>query len=686
MRWAEARGATVSRHNLTSDPDAFVANTKVTGLMTAFGEQALPALLIDGEIKIHGRYATREELASLLDAPSEPAELPVRADGCGCGPDGVLLMSLPAAHALSALEWTGWETRYLFFTGKGGVGKTTIASGVAVALADAGKRTLIISTDPASNLDDVFGLTAGQQPAAVPGVEGLFVSNLDPEVAAAAFKERAVGPYRGVLPEAAITSMEEQLSGACTVEIAAFNEFTAVLAAPHDTAEFDHVIFDTAPTGHTLRLLTLPSAWSGYVDEHPAGASCLGPLAGLDHRREQYAQAVATLSDPALTTLVLVARRGGQLRCARPRARAQSCRRSASPISSSCSTACCSITQTIRRRSRSPSGRQPLAGAPAQLASFPAAGVRLIAGDVTGLDALRQLSGADGEIPESEDPRAVDLPGVDELIDELDAAGNGVVMTMGKGGVGKTTLAAAIAIALVDRGHEVTLSTTDPAAHVADALSDDAPDGLTVERIDPAVETARYTAEVLAAAAGLDEEGRALLEEDLRSPCTEEIAVFRAFARTVDAARSGSSCSTPPRRATRCCCSTRRRATSARSAHQRARPRRGLVATRAPARPRVRANADRHPRGIHPVQEAQRLRRTCAGPGSSHSAGSSTPRCSPPTTHPTLRARAGAEILHIERVTQHSGQRTWLVAWQPQPPVGPSALRELSTGSPLSAR
>jgi arsenite-transporting ATPase len=180
-----------------------------------------------------------------------------------------------------ALEWGRWATRYLFFTGRGGVGKTTTASAVPVALADAGKRILVISTDPASNLDDVFGVDARPQQTGVPGVPGLFVSNLNPEAAAAAFKKRAVSPYRGVLPESAIRNMEEQLSGARTVEIAAFNESTAVLAAPQDTTEFDHVVFDTAPTGHTLRLLTLPSAWSGYVDEHPAGASCLGPLTGL---------------------------------------------------------------------------------------------------------------------------------------------------------------------------------------------------------------------------------------------------------------------------------------------------------------------------------------------------------------------------------------------------------------------
>ena len=251
-------------------------------------------------------------------------------------------MSLPDPTSLPALDWTGWDTRYLFFTGKGGVGKTTIASAVAVALADAGRRTLVISTDPASNLDDVFGVIAGSQPTPVPGVDGLFVSNLDPEAAAAAFKERAVGPYRGVLPESAIASMEEQLSGACTVEIAAFNEFTAVLAAPQQTAEFDHVIFDTAPTGHTLRLLTLPSAWSGYVDEHPAGASCLGPLAGLDQRREQYAGGGRDAGRPGADHAGARRPRRGSARCARPRAPAASSPRSVSPTSASCSTACVS--------------------------------------------------------------------------------------------------------------------------------------------------------------------------------------------------------------------------------------------------------------------------------------------------------------------------------------------------------
>jgi len=597
-------------------------------------------------------------------------------------------MSLPDTQDLPALDWTGWDTRYLFFTGKGGVGKTTIASAVALALAEGGMRTLIISTDPASNLDDVFGVMAGGQPTAVPGVEGLFVSNLDPEAAAAAFKERAVGPYRGVLPDAAITSMEEQLSGACTVEIAAFNEFTAVLGAPEDTAEFDHVIFDTAPTGHTLRLLTLPSAWSGYVDEHPAGASCLGPLAGLDQRREQYAKAVATLSDPALTTLVLVAR-------AEDSALREAARASSELHALGVANQRLVLNGLLSEHADDPAAvafteRQAaaLVGAPAQLAAFPAAGVRLVAGDVTGLGALRQLSAAGGEIPESEDPRAVDLPGVDELIDELDAAGKGVVMTMGKGGVGKTTLAAAIAIALVDRGHDVTLSTTDPAAHIADALSDDAPDLLSVERIDPAVETARYTAEVLAAAEGLDAEGRSLLEEDLRSPCTEEIAVFRAFARTVDAARERIVVlDTAPTGHTLLlldAAQSYHREVKRTNAHVPAEVSELLERLRDPefARMLIVTLAE-----STPVQEAQRLqsdlRRAGIEPfGWVINASLLAAR----TMHPTLRARAGAEIPHIERVKQHSDQRTWLVAWQREAPVGPAALRELSAGAALSGR
>jgi arsenite-transporting ATPase len=598
-------------------------------------------------------------------------------------------MSLAAADALPALQWADWGTRYLFFTGKGGVGKTTTASAVAVALAHAGHRTLVISTDPASNLDDVFGISAGPQPTPVPGATGLFIADLDPEAAAEAFKERVVGPYRGVLPESALRNMEEQLSGACTVEIAAFNEFTAVLAAPPDAAQFDRVVFDTAPTGHTLRLLTLPSAWSGYVAEHPAGASCLGPLAGLDQQREQYAAAVATLADPALTTLVLVTRAES------------SALREAARASGELAALGVHNQRLVVNGLLSDPGEDPtalafaqrqtaaLAGAPAQLATLPAAAVDLVAGDLTGLAALRQLAGAEAAPPTDErDAVAIELPGLDELVDELDGAGNGVVMTIGKGGVGKTTLAAAIAIALVDRGHPVTLSTTDPAAHLTEALADGAPDGLVVERIDPAAETERYTDEVLAATTGLDEEGRALLEEDLRSPCTEEIAVFRAFARTVDQARERVVVlDTAPTGHTLLlldAAQSYQREVQRTNADVPAEVSELLARLRDPefARMLVVTHAE-----STPVHEADRLqadlRRAGIEPfGWVINASLTTSG----TTHATLRARAEAELSHIERARELSTRGTWLVGWQPHAPVGSAALRQLAAGAALSAR
>lgn len=427
--------------------------------------------------------------------------------------------------------------RFLFFTGKGGVGKTSLACATAIRLADAGQRVLLVSTDPASNVGQVFGIEIGNRVVPVAEVPGLSALEINPQEAAQAYRDRIVGPVRGVLPEAVIRSIEEQLSGACTTEIAAFDEFTALLTDASLTADFDHVVFDTAPTGHTIRLLQLPGAWTGFLDAGKGDASCLGPLAGLEKQRSQYKAAVAALADPARTRLVLVAR--AQQSTLREVARTHS------------ELAAIGLSQQHLvingLLSRADAGDDPLARAlcareaaalaarPDALRALPTDTVPLKAFNLVGLGALRQLladtpASITATLPAAP---AVDTPDFARLIDTIAADGHGLIMLMGKGGVGKTTLAAALALELAQRGLPVHLSTSDPAAHLADTLAGSLP-GLTVSRIDPVAETARYRDQVLATrGAALDAQGRALLEEDLRSPCTEEIAVFQAFSRVI---------------------------------------------------------------------------------------------------------------------------------------------------------
>ena len=428
-------------------------------------------------------------------------------------------------------------TRFLFFTGKGGVGKTSLACASAIALADGGQRVLLVSTDPASNLDEVLGARLTSTPTNITTVPRLAALNIDPAVAAAAYREKLVGPYRGKLPEAIVRSMEEQLSGACTMEIAAFDEFSKLLGEPSATADFDHVIFDTAPTGHTLRLLSLPSAWTGFLASSTTGNSCLGPLAGLEKQRSIYEHAVASLADGARTTLILVSR---AQRAALAEAERTSHELAAIGVRNQRlilnglfqSTDSDPLALALQRR-----GAEALSGASAFLTRMPLSKVPLRPQNLVGIPALRALVTADYFPADSQPDEEVNvaLPAIQsltELVDGLAQSGSGVVMTMGKGGVGKTTIAAAIATELARRGFKVHLSTTDPAAHVAAAAGQIK--GMEVSRIDPQAETRAYVENVMATTGkNLDASARALLEEDLRSPCTEEIAVFRAFARTM---------------------------------------------------------------------------------------------------------------------------------------------------------
>jgi arsenite-transporting ATPase len=427
--------------------------------------------------------------------------------------------------------------RFLFFTGKGGVGKTSIACATAIQLAEAGRRVLLVSTDPASNVGQVLGISIGNRITAIPAVPGLAALEIDPQAAAQAYRDRIVGPVRGLLPDTVVQGIEEQLSGACTTEIAAFDEFTALLTESALTADYDHIIFDTAPTGHTIRLLQLPGAWSGFIEQGKGDASCLGPLSGLEKQREQYKAAVAALADATRTRLILVAR--AQLTTLSEVARTHEELAAIGlsqqylvingilpPIEAEHDP----LAAAIHEREQAALGAIPVA-----LQKLPCDRVMLKPFNLVGLTALRQL--LVDALPQAQITASsaiqLDTPGLSELIDGIAQEGHGLVMLMGKGGVGKTTLAAAVAVELARRGLPVHLTTSDPAAHLSETLNGTL-DNLTVSRIDPAAETERYRQHVLETkGANLDAQGRALLEEDLRSPCTEEVAVFQAFSRII---------------------------------------------------------------------------------------------------------------------------------------------------------
>ncbi len=575
-------------------------------------------------------------------------------------------------------------TPYLFFTGKGGVGKTSLACATAVALSDAGRRVLLVSTDPASNLDEVLGESLSGQPTPIAGVTGLSALNIDPQAAAAAYRERLVGPYRGVLPDAAVRSMEEQLSGACTLEIAAFDEFTLLLGDPGLTREYDHVVFDTAPTGHTLRLLKLPAAWTGFMQTNTTGTSCLGPLSGLQAQRRLYEGSVAALADARRTTLFLVSR-------PQPAALREADRTRGELAALGMQNQRLLINGIFRASDRRDAyataleerGRGALGGMSAELAALPSVQVPLQAHNLVGIPALRRLASVAAEATESlmaEDGNGIPAIGaLSTLVDDLLGVGRGVVMTMGKGGVGKTTVAAAMALALARRGAKVHLSTTDPAAHVAAVAGDSIP-GLEVSRIDPAVETRAYVEQVMATAgAGLDGQGRALLEEDLRSPCTEEVAVFRAFARMVAGGRDGFVVlDTAPTGHTLLLLDATEayhREVSRNTSDLPEEVRELLPRLRDPGFTRILVVTLPEPTPVHEAAALQEdLRRAGIEPWA-WVVNQSFSRCS--SSDPVLMARGRNEIPFIREVADTLSSRCVLIPWTRKEPVGPEQLEQL---------
>ena len=576
-------------------------------------------------------------------------------------------------------------TRFLFFTGKGGVGKTSLSTATALKLSDAGKQVLLVSTDAASNLDEMLGIQLSNQPVPVPGAPGLSVLNIDPDVAAESYRQRVLAQLEANATDQERSTVHEQLSGACTTEIAAFDEFAALLV--DENRAYDHVIFDTAPTGHTLRLLSLPKAWTGFLADNDRGASCLGPHSGLKMQETRFNAALRALSDAALTTVVLVTRPD-------PRPMQEAARTSDELRVLGLGNQRLAINGVFRASQKNDPtanaiealGVDAMTHMPEALARLPRDEIPLRAFDTVGLPALRALldesppvlpvAVATGQIQ-----TALAAEPLSRMVDELAVFGHGLIMVMGKGGVGKTTIAAALAVGLVQRGHSVHLTTTDPAAHVSGTLNGSLPH-LLVGRIDPKAETEAYIAKIMATQGkALDDQGKALLLEDLQSPCTEEVAVFHAFSRVVNEARSafvvldtaptGHSLLLMDATGAYHRQMTRQYEGSANAKHiitplmrlQDADTTRVIIVTLPEITPVSQAAAlqeDLRRAKIEPW--AWVINKSIAATG---------------TTDPLLKARLAGENQQAERIAKGLARRTFVLPWLPEPPVGVAALGNL---------
>jgi arsenite-transporting ATPase len=444
-------------------------------------------------------------------------------------------------------------TQYIFFSGKGGVGKTSMACTHAVRYADEGKRTLIVTTDPASNLADTFEQSIGHQVTPITGVPNLWAMEIDPDQATQEYIDRAMAPIRAAFPPQIVQVMEEQMSGPCTAEVAAFDRFTDFLETPADNgAAFDVVIFDTAPTGHTIRLLELPAEWSQSINAASSGSgqTCIGPAAAIQDAKHKYERALEAMRESDQTTFIFVLH-----------PEAISIKETRRAIGELRKLGIENYRLIINSIIPSEGAQNPLFAARLEMQTrylaqietdlpYPKQRMSLLAGEIKGVQRLRQVGKIffDGaaaaktfeaeRVQSQAEMVATPLEDVRALLQP-----NGhrrTVFFAGKGGVGKTVASCITAVWLARQGYKTLLLTTDPAAHLGDVLDSPVGDEITpvkgqpnlwAVKIDPKAAAETYKERILedARQRGRPESAIIVMEEELNSPCTEEMAAFDKF-------------------------------------------------------------------------------------------------------------------------------------------------------------
>lgn len=450
---------------------------------------------------------------------------------------------------------------YHFFSGKGGVGKTTMACATALQFAKDGHKTLIITTDPASNLSDVFETQIGHSIRQLPGSDNLWGMEIDPDEATKEYRERILAPMRAAMPESVLSVMEEQFNSPCTTEIASFDRFVDFMTEEEfgEGLQFDHIIFDTAPTGHTIRLLELPVDWSKHIEESAKGSgqTCIGPVASIQENKKKYDKAISLMADPERTRFTFVLLAEGTSLYETKRAHAE-----LSEIGVANSDFIVNGLLPLEVcdheffRSRYEMQQKYLRQIEEQFGADSVRQMYQRDSEIRGVDGLQHISvdlygNGDAQWTLHDDRLAKTEPFTQEATDKIErlltkrSDGTKSIYFTGKGGVGKTVVSCATAVHLAEKGYKTLLITTDPASHIGEVLGHSVEDkalpvedvpGLDAVIIDQEKATEEYKQRMLdEARQKYSEDMLTAMKEELESPCTEEMAAFDKFMEYVEA-------------------------------------------------------------------------------------------------------------------------------------------------------